>query len=138
MVVLVVILALAAGAFYAEFTRLGSVPAPKFFEGVELDQVAQRPMAPNTSINGPFVETSAAPASFDDSLASLPQVGPAEKVPMREMLSPNGGEPATDGAGPDAVLQTDNSINAMPGLGISFAELDFQNSGRGLRTPTAT
>jgi hypothetical protein len=131
MVVLVVILALAAGAFYSEFTRAGSVPAPKFLEGVELDPVAQRPMAPNTSINGPFVEVSAAPASFDSSLASLPQVGPAEKVPMRDMLSPNGGEPATDGSGPDAVLQTDNFINAMPGLGISFAGLDLQNWGAG-------
>jgi hypothetical protein len=129
-VVFVVILTVAAGAFYTEFTRAGSVPAPKFLEAGELESMASAPSAPNTSINGPFVTVSSAPGSFDGSLTELPQIGPAEKVPMREMLSPFEAS-TSDGSAPDPVLQTDNFINAMPGLGISFAGLDLNSWGAG-------
>jgi hypothetical protein len=128
MVVLFVVFALAAGVFYTEFTRSGSVPTLKL--PGELAAVSSRPSAPNTSVSAPIVEVSAPPASFDGSLTSLPQVGPAEKAPMREMISPleaSGG----DGTAPDALLQTDNSINAMPGLGVSFAGLDLDTWGAG-------
>ena len=130
-VVLVVILTLAAGAFYTEFTRAGSVPAPLFMEGGELADITQLPSAPNTSINGPFVGESAAAASFDGSVRDLPQIGQAEKKPMREMPWPYTGESATDGSGSDPVLQTGNFIDAMPGLGVSFAGLDLNTWGAG-------
>jgi hypothetical protein len=131
LVVLIVILTLAAGVFYTEFNRAGSVPAPLVLEGGELASVAALPSAPNTTMRGPFVSEGAPAASFDGKLTDLPQVGPAEKKPMREMASPLDSLPAVDGSAPDALLQAAGTVDAMPALGVSFAGLDLQNYGAG-------
>ena len=131
LVVLFVVLTLAAGVLYTEFSRAGSVAAPFIPENNELASVAAAPNVPNTTIRGPFVSESPASGEFNGKLTDLPQIGPAEKRPMRELPSPFTGESASDGSGPDAVLQTEAAIDAMPGLGVSFAGLDLQNWGAG-------
>jgi hypothetical protein len=69
--------------------------------------------------------------AYNGDLRDLPQAGPAVRNLMREMVSPDTGQSATDGRGPDAVLQSIEAVDAMPGLGVSFAGLDLTNWGAG-------
>jgi hypothetical protein len=133
LVVLTLIAVLAAGTLYVNFNRTpASLPAPMAMEGAELEGVVLLDAsAPATGITGPIVGAAVKPVSFDVDVSSLPQIAPARQAPMREMPSPDTGASATDGSGPDPVLQTGNFINAMPAVGQSFKGLDLQNWGAG-------
>ena len=134
LVVLTLIVVIAGGALFMNFNRTPAtgVPAPLAIEGAELGVAGGvDPNAPTTGTSGPIVGTPVRAVSFDGDLRDLPQVGPGVQRLMREMVSPSTGESATDGLGPDPVLQSFNAIEAMPGLGASFAGLDLQNWGAG-------
>jgi hypothetical protein len=133
LVVLTLIVAIAAGAFYMNFNRstATAIPAPMAMEGADLEGASILTAgAPTTGKSGPIVGNPVRAASFDGDVRDLPQIGPAVQTLMREMGSPDTGESATDGLGPDPVLQTFNAIEAMPGT-TSFAGLDLQNWGAG-------
>jgi hypothetical protein len=133
LVVLTLIVAIAAGAFYMNFNRTpaAGIPAPMAMEGAEEGASMLTAGAPSTGTSGPIVGTPVRAASFDGDVRDLPQVGPAVQQLLREMVSPNTGESATDGIGSDPVLQSFNAIDAMPGLGVSFAGLDLSAWGAG-------
>ncbi|HSQ39203.1 MAG TPA: hypothetical protein VLM78_03505, partial [Anaerolineales bacterium] len=90
---------------------------------------------PTTDVKGPFVETHGKAVSMDKDLRKLPQTGPTQKRPMREM----GQMPAPIGNGnmPDPAIQTDDSLGAVsamaaaPAALTSFKGLDLQNWGGG-------
>ena len=95
------------------------------------------PNAPTAGIRGPFVETFDAPVSMDIDLRDLPQTGPEEKRPSREM----GQLPTRDrNAGPDPVIQTSETVGnrpfnemlaAAPAPLTTFKGLDLTNWGGG-------
>ncbi len=131
--VLTLIVAIAAGAFYMNFNRsaASAIPAPLAIEGAAEGASILTAGAPTTGQSGPIVGNPVQAVSFDGDLRNLPQVGPGAQRLMREMVSPSTGESATDGMGPDPVLQAAAAVDAMPGLGISFAGLDLTNWGAG-------
>ncbi len=115
--VLTLIVAIAAGAFYMNFSRsaASAIPAPMAMEGAEDGASILTAGAPTTGTSGPIVGTPVRAVSFNGDLRDLPQVGPGAETLMREMVSPSTGESATDGMGPDPVLQAANAaIDAMP------------------------
>jgi len=138
LVVLTLVVVLAAGSLYLNFSRsnAASLPVPMAMEGAEaeggmaiLDTLTG--IAPD-AVSGPVYAISAPAASMDVSLDKLPQIPPAVQRPMREMPSPDTGISATDGLGPDPVAQLDyNTIMAMPGVTTSFKGLDLANWGGG-------
>ena len=95
------------------------------------------PNAPTAGIRGPFVEIFDAPVSMDTDLRDLPQTGPEQKRPAREM----GQLPTRDrNAGPDPVVQTGETVGnrplheslaAAPAPLTTFKGLDLQNWGGG-------
>lgn len=136
--VAVVMLLLAAGLVYGNFSRQAptSLPAagPQMLamEEGELEALAAGPQPPVTyDISGPYVENEVKAISFDKDLRHLPQIGPAERRPMREMLSPDVGPVSEGAAGLDSVAQTLDGLEAMPAASASFKGLDFQSWGAG-------
>ena len=110
------------------------VPSMLGMSGVEQD-TALLPGAPTTGVKGPFVETHAAAVSMDKDLRDLPQTGPTQKRPYREMGSlPTIQKPGT---GLDPVLQVEDGNRAMiemaaaPAPLTSFKGLDLQTCGGG-------
>ena len=81
------ILVIAAGSFMAYGRNSQSAYNVPRILGMEGDAVRaiQLDGPPTKGIEGPFVENHGAPVSLDIDLRDLPQVGPAEKRPMREM-----------------------------------------------------
>ena len=135
LVVLTLIVAIAGGALFMNFNRTpadGRACALWQWKALELGLAGGvDPNAPTTGTSGPIVGTPVQAVSFNGDLRDLPQVGPGVQRLMREMVSPSTGKSATDGLGPDPVLQSFNAIEAMPGLGVSFAGLDLTNWGAG-------
>ena len=91
---------------------------------------------PTTDIKGPFYQVGSKAVSMDRDLRALPQVGPSQKRPMREM----GQMPAPAGnGGEDLVIQTADTFDnrplselaAAPAPLTSFKGLDLQNWGAG-------
>jgi hypothetical protein len=131
------IVILAAGSIYVNFSspQAASLPVagPMAMESAELEA----PSAPGGSapltydVSGPIVGQPVQAVSFDKDLRSLPQIGPAEKKPKLEMPEFNIGESASDGSGPDAVLQDGFGILAMPAPLTSFKGLDLNTWGAG-------
>ena len=62
-----------------------NVPRMLGMENSAEERAIQFDGPPTTDIEGPFLEVTDAPVSFDMDVRKLPQVGPAEKRPMREM-----------------------------------------------------
>jgi hypothetical protein len=131
--VLTLIVAIAAGAFYMNFNRsaASAIPAPMAMEGAAEGASILTAGAPTTGTSGPIVGTPVRAVSFNGDLRDLPQVGPGAQTLMREMVSPLSGEPTLDGMAPDPVLQAAAAVDAMPGLGVSFAGLDLSAWGAG-------
>ena len=96
--------------------------------GEELIQVKQ---PPTTDVQGPFFEDHGAPVSMDMDLRDLPQAGPSNKRPMREM----GQMPSPAGpSGRDPVVQRGGigtTFAAAPAPLITFKGLDLTNWGAG-------
>ncbi len=114
---------------------LSSLPAagPQMMaaESEELEAQWSAPAGPPTyDIKGPFAEEHAAGIPFDKDLRDLPQIGPAEKRPMRELLTPADFS-AAGSEGPDMALQTIEAVEAMPGATVSFKGLDLNTWGAG-------
>jgi len=87
-----------------------------------------------TGIEGPFIEDHGKPVSLDIDLRTLPQVGPAEKRPMREMGKFQ--DPSQGGSFDDPALQMsaegDPSISGVaPSPIITFKGLDLNTWGGG-------
>jgi hypothetical protein len=138
LVTVVLLLTITAGAVYFDRgqSTAKSLPAvgPSMLALVDADEGAQTSVlaGPLTDdISAPIAGTTAKPASFDKDVRDLPQIGPAEKKPMREMGSPATGDAAPAGEAKDPVAQTTDGIEAMPGATASFKGLDLQNWGAG-------
>lgn len=131
-----VIAALVAVPVLAFFSESGSELAydvPRML-GMEQDgeqEVARLNGPPTTDVVGPIFETHARAVSFDKDLRDLPQTGPTDKKPAREMGTPPNQGP--NGNGMDAALQTADAttLAAAPAPASSFKGLDLQNYGAG-------
>jgi hypothetical protein len=132
--VLVVVPALAflsseSGSEYAY-----DVPRMLGLEG-EGAEIARLDGPPTDTISAPIIETHGKGVSFDKDLRDLPQVGPQDKKPVREMGRPF--DPSMDIIQPDGALQTNAPALNMPspnpinGISTGFGGLDLQGWGAG-------
>ena len=113
-----------SGAEYAY-----DVPRMLGMENGEME-VARLDGPPSTDVSAPIVETHGKAVSFDKDLRDLPQTGPKDKKPAREMGTPPNLGP--NGNGIDSVLQTDAVLAApAPAPTTSFAGLDLATYGAG-------
>jgi hypothetical protein len=94
-------------------------------------EIARLDGPPTTDVVGPIFETHGRPESFDKDLRELPQVGPRDKKPAREMGTPPNIGP--NGNGVDPVLQGIDAVTlaAAPAPSASFKGLDLQGWGAG-------
>src|SRR5512139_1837329 len=130
------ILALVVVPVLALFSGAGSETAydvPRML-GMESEgqEVARLEGPPTTDVVGPIVETHRPAVSFDHDLRDLPQTGPKDKKPAREMGTPPNAGPNGDGV--DPVLQSADAAVAQaaaPAATTSFPGLDLQNWGAG-------
>jgi hypothetical protein len=130
------IVALVVVPILALFSESGSelaYDAPRML-GMENgeQEVARLDGPPTDEISAPIFETHGKGVPFDKDLRDLPQTGPKDKKPAREMGSPF--DPSASVIQPDGALQTDySSTLAMPAPsnGSGFAGLDLQNWGGG-------
>ena len=100
--------------------------------GMEMGEndVARLDGPPTTDVSAPIVETHGKATSFDKDLRDLPQTGPKDKKPAREMGTPPNQGP--NGNGIDSVLQGSAVLAApAPSPSGSFKGLDLQNWGAG-------
>jgi hypothetical protein len=130
------ILALVVVPVLALFSGAGpevayDVPRMLGMENGADQQVARLEGPPTTDVVGPIVETHRPAVSFDHDLRDLPQTGPKDKKPAREMGTPPNAGP--NGNGIDSVLQTADAtiLAAAPSPSTSFKGLDLQNWGGG-------
>jgi hypothetical protein len=120
-------------AFFSEESREAVYEVPRML-GMEFEEheVARLEGPPTTDVVGPIVETHRPAVSFDHDLRDLPQTGPKDKKPAREMGTPPNAGPNGDGV--DPVLQSaDASVTLAPApapLG-SFKGLDLKTFGAG-------
>jgi len=106
------------------------VPRMLGMEGAGEVEVARLDGPPTTDISAPIFETHGKAASFDKDLRDLPQTGPKDKKPAREMGTPPNMGP--NGNGVDSVLQAPDALLApAPAPSSSFKGLDLQNWGAG-------
>jgi hypothetical protein len=122
----------AAAFFYLEESGAEAayeIPRMLGMEGMEGEEVARLDGPPTQDISAPIVETHGQGKSMNKNLRELPQTGPADKRPMREMGAP----PDTSPAGPtiDAVTQSGFTALAAPAPLGSFKGLDLQTWGAG-------
>ena len=119
-------------AFFASESGSGyAYDVPRML-GMEGDggEVAQLDGPPSTDISAPIFEVHGKAASLDKDLRDLPQVGPKNKKPAREMGTPPNVGP--NGNGVDPVVQGAVAQSApAPGPTSTFAGLDLQNWGAG-------
>ena len=105
------------------------IPRMLGMEG-EGNEVARLDGPPTTDVSKPIFETHGKAVSLDKDLRDLPQVGPDDKKPAREMGTPPNLGPNGDGM--DAVLQAPSALSApAPAPSGSFKGLDLQNWGAG-------
>lgn len=129
-VALVVVPALAFFSSTAGSEYAYEIPRMLGMEGLEENEVARLDGPPTTDISAPIVETHGKAVSFDKDLRDLPQTGPKDKKPAREMGTPPNQGP--NGNGVDSVLQGDVALAApAPAPLGSFKGLDLQNWGAG-------
>ena len=129
-----VILALIVVPALALFPETGSeaaydVPRMLGMENGAEQEIARLNGPPTTDVVGPIFETHGKPESFDKDLRELPQTGPKDKKPAREMGTPPNAGPNGDGF--DSVLQAEAVALAAPAPLTSFKGLDLQNWGNG-------
>src|SRR5512139_1143770 len=118
-------------AFFSEAGAEVAYEVPRML-GMESEEheVARLEGPPTTDVVGPIVETHRPAVSFDKDLRELPQTGPKDKKPAREMGTPPNAGPNGDGV--DAVVQTDAvTLAAAPAPLTSFKGLDLQSFGAG-------
>jgi len=129
-VALVVVPALAFFASESGSEYAYEIPRMLGMEGLEENEVARLDGPPTTGVSAPIVETHGKAASLDKDLRELPQTGPKDKKPAREMGTPPDLGPT--GNGVDSVLQGPIALSApAPAPSSSFAGLDLQNWGAG-------
>jgi len=129
-VALVVVPALAFFASESGSEYAYDVPRMLGMEGAGEFEVARLDGPPSTDVSAPIFETHGKAASFDKDLRDLPQTGPKDKKPAREMGTPPNMGP--NGNGVDSVLQAPNTLLApAPAPSSSFKGLDLQNWGAG-------
>ena len=106
------------------------VPRMLGMEGLGENETARLDGPPSTDVSGPIFEVHGKAASFDKNLRDLPQTGPKDKKPAREMgVPPNMGP---NGNGVDTVLQGAVASSApAPAPSSTFKGLDLQNWGAG-------
>ncbi len=106
------------------------IPRMLGMEG-SVSEVAQLAGPPTTDISAPIFETHGSAHSSDKDLRDLPQTGPKDKKPAREMGSPF--DPSASVIQPDGALQGSAPAINMPAPtnGTGFAGLDLQNWGGG-------
>ena len=105
------------------------IPRMLGMEGLD-QETARLDGPPSTGVSAPIVETHGKAASLDKDLRELPQTGPKDKKPAREMGTPPNLGP--NGNGVDSVLQGSVALSApAPGPSSSFAGLDLNNWGAG-------
>ncbi len=134
--VIAIILTLVAAAVLAFFmSESGSeyaydLPRMLGMEGAGEADAASLEGPPSTAVSAPIFELHGKAVSFTKDLRDLPQTGPKDKKPAREMgTPPNMGQ---NGNGVDSVLQAPSvSLAPAPGPSISFKGLDLQNYGAG-------
>ena len=99
----------------------------------EKQEVARLEGPPTTDVVGPIVETHRPAVSFDQDLRDLPQTGPKDKKPAREMgTPPNAGTQWRWCRSRAAVSGCSSCPGARPGCPLtSFPGLDLQNWGNG-------
>jgi hypothetical protein len=106
------------------------IPRMLGMEGLEENEVARLDGPPSTEVSGPIFETHGKAVSFNKDLRDLPQIGPRDKKPAREMGTPPNMGP--NGNGVDSVLQGNIAQAApAPGPSSNFKGLDLQNWGAG-------
>jgi len=127
-VVVVPVLAFFASESGSEYVY--DVPRMLGMEGLGENDTARLDGPPSTDISGPIFEDHGKPVSFNKDLRDLPQKGPTDKKPAREMGTPPNVGPNGDGI--DAVTQgTVSSSAPAPAPSSSFAGLDLNNWGAG-------
>ncbi len=136
MIALIAIVVVSSFMAYGRSQYAYDVPRMMGMEGSE-EVMSIDPAAPPRGARGPFVETHASAVSMDRDLRKLPQVGPDQQRPMREM----GQRPTiVKDQAADPVVQTDRKFGELvigPGLAVapaplgSFKGLDLQNWGAG-------
>ena len=124
---LALIALIVAGSVHVAQNTSGSPTAyniPRMVGAGEADETIRLNGAPTTGIEGPFMETTAAPVVMDRDLRDLPQSDSSEKQPMREM-----GKFTRDRvtSGPDPVIQTDSSLSGRPLGPLSPAPAPLMN-----------
>lgn len=106
------------------------IPRMLGMEGLEEQEVARLDGPPSAEVSAPIFETHGKAHSLDKDLRELPQVGPKDKKPAREMGTPPNLGPNGDGV--DAVLQGSVALSAPASApSSSFKGLDLQNWGAG-------
>jgi len=112
-----------------EYPRLAAPALEGATTDADADAVALVDGPLTDTISGPIVGKPVEAISFDGDVRLLPQVGPEEKAPAREMGSPP--DPGGLGDGKDPVIQGAGGDAAAPAPLASFAGLDLQNWGGG-------
>lgn len=137
LMVISVLITLVCGVVLVNFSdrTSQSLPAPMAMAGAELEAeeaaAAAEPVPLTTGISEPIVGQAVQAVSRDVDVSKLPQIGPAEKRPIREMPTQDQATGVSADQLADPVAQTWNGTNAMPGLITSFKGLDLQNWGAG-------
>jgi len=130
-IVIVAVIVVPVLAFFSESGSQYAYDVPRMLGMENGDmEVARLDGPPSTDVSAPIVETHGKAVSFDKDLRDLPQTGPKDKKPAREMGTPPNLGP--NGNGIDSVLQTDAVLAApAPTPTTSFAGLDLNNWGAG-------
>jgi len=106
------------------------IPRMLGMEGLGEHETAQLDGPPSTDVSAPIFETHGKAVSLDKDIRDLPQIGPKDKKPAREMGTPPNAGP--NGNGIDAVTQGVVASSApAPAPDKTFAGLDFINWGAG-------
>ena len=87
--------------------------------------------APDFSISKPGRGDEVKPSSFDGDVRSLPQVGPPQKKPMREVESVMRESANANLEFADPVVQSQQAALNIPAASVSFKGLDLANWGAG-------
>jgi hypothetical protein len=105
------------------------VPRMLGMEGLGEQETARLDGPPSTDVSGPIFEVHGKAVPFNKDLRDLPQTGPKDKKPAREMgVPPNMGP---NGNGIDSVLQASGPLVPAPNPSASFAGLDLNHWGAG-------
>ena len=97
------------------------VPRMLGMEGIGESEVARIDGPPSIKVSGPIFEIHGKAVSFDKDLRDLPQAGPKDKKPAREMGTPPNLGPNGDGV--DTVVQTSALLAPAPSPSSSFKGL---------------